>query len=387
MKKWRGWIVLALLLVGIAGWWSYQRRASHPPSAEAVHAYPRVEDGQPEEDDFAAKDAEQRRLMLGAWAELLRWMKSDPRPGPEEIAARLKELRMEWVTMEPTVLTAVIGEILRSGEDLPTGLAFAVGQHGLLDGWPTLRVFLLDVLAVSDPQTAPAVAREVLETAKSGDEYAVALRSLTRPGPGRAGDTELVDRFGSLLDHPEWSGQAGFANAFDLARFIGTADAARKVAAWQGNAALKSLALDEFSAAHPAAMVEVLNSPDAASLEPIERASLMARIDPADASQLAAADAYLRAQGLASDEAAAFLKVFPLAECDYRLPIVWRESGTLFTGWHRGRGPRGAGAGGGLDGRSDPVFTLLHRVGSPPHPAGNVGETGGLPLTTGVLAC
>lgn len=314
-----GWVVL-IALAGVLGWWLFRQQPPTSGSSVVPHRTVVTTDGE-DETDFTARDESQRRSMMGAWKELLRWMKSEPRPTPEEIEARLKELRIEWVAMDPTVLTAVLGEILRSGEDLPTGIQFAVGPHGLLDGWPTLRVFLLDVLAVSDPAAAPAVAREVMDAAKSADEFAVALRSLTRKGPGRADDRELLSRFGTLLDHAGWGTEPGFAEAFDMVRYVGTANAARQVLAWKGNPMLRSMALDEFAAAHPAAMAGVIASPDADDLEPPQRAALMARVDPADAPQLAAADAYLRNPDLSVEEAAAFLKVFPLrsATTGYRL--------------------------------------------------------------------
>jgi len=319
VKRISGWIVL-VALVAILGWWLSRRPASTPSTAHATNGRV-VSLDEEEEPDFSAKDEAQRRSIMGAWKELVRWMKSEPHPTPEEIEARLKELRIEWVAMDPTLVAAVIGEILRSGEDLPTGIPFAVGPHGLLDGWPTLRVFLLDVLAVADPAAAPVVAREVMDATKSADEYAVALRSLARKGPGRAENRELLSRFGTMLDHAGWGTEPGFAEAFDMVRFVGTPEAARKVVAWKGNAALKSMALDEFAAAHPGAMTEVVASPDGNQLESLQRAALMARVDPADAAQLAAADSYLRNSDLPADEAAAFLKIFPLrsATTGYRL--------------------------------------------------------------------
>ncbi|MFD0892223.1 hypothetical protein KBB96_12400 [Luteolibacter ambystomatis] len=319
-KRTCGWIVLIALAV-VSGWWLFRSQPDVPSGSPVVsHPATVVADGE-DETDFAARDESQRRSILGAWKELMRWMKAEPRPTPEEIEARLKELRIEWVAMDPTVLTAVLGEILRSGEDLPTGIKFAVGPHGLLDGWPTLRVFLLDVLAVSDPAATPAVAREVMDGTKSADEFAVALRSLTRKGPGRATDQELLSRFGGLLNHAGWGTEPGFAEAFDMVRYVGTSAAARQVLAWKGNPMLRTMALDEFASAHPAAMAEVIASPDTSGLAPAERAALMARADPSDARQLAAADTYLRNPDLTAEEAAAFLKIFPLrnATTGYRL--------------------------------------------------------------------
>jgi hypothetical protein len=157
----------------------------------------------------------------------------------------------------------------------------------------------------------PDIARRVLDRTDSADEFATGLRSLTRENLGRADDGELLERFGKMLGRSEWRQSRAFAEAFDLARFVGTPEAARLLADWQGNPALKTMAMGEFAAEHPAAMLKVLQD-TAAPLDAATRASLMARMDPADAAQLAAVDSYLRDPALTPEEAAAFLKTYPL---------------------------------------------------------------------------
>ncbi|BCU75613.1 hypothetical protein llg_03280 [Luteolibacter sp. LG18] len=318
----RWWIVAGIAVAILAVVALRGHRASPPTVALAPASEGKKAASEDEGDaDFSTRDANQRRVIRGQWAALIRWLNGNPRPTPEEIAARLNELRTEWIAMDPTVLAAVIAELLESGGDLPTGLKFEVGPHGFLKGWPTLRVFLLDVLAGSDMEAAVPVARQVLDSTASANEFAMAMRSLTRDGPARAGSDELVSRLGSMLGHVGWGNEPGFAAAFDLARVIGTPAAARTVAAWQGSRTLRAMALDEFAADHPAAVTELVTSPEAAALAPAERASLMARIDPADPGQLSAADRYLRDPALTAGEAEMFLKVFPLrsATTGYRL--------------------------------------------------------------------
>lgn len=250
-----------------------------------------------------------RRRMTDSWGGLLEWLRSDPPPSAEEIRLRLTQLRKDWSEIDPLVRAEMITLLLGNGEDLPTGLGFRVGVHGLLAEWPTLRVFLLDALATADPAAAAATARKLLDSTSSADEYAIALRSLTRPASSTS-PGELQARFETLLSKPEWQSSRGFAEALDLARFLGTADAARQLATWNGNPALKTLALDEFTAAHPQAMFEVLE--EGSSAEGLSRASLIARAHPDDPAQLAMVDRYLAMPGLTDDEAAAFLRFYPL---------------------------------------------------------------------------
>lgn len=316
MKGPRGVIPVAFVCLLGLGIWTISRNrplpaASVPQPVASGHVRPPLKTAD-DEDDFAAREKADREVILRDWEELQRWLHRVPPPSPEEVRTRLKILRNRWAALDPQVLAETLRQLLDTHADAPTGLAFQVGVHGSLEGWPTLRVFLLDVLAVSDPAAAAEIARMTLEKTSSADEYAVAMRSLTHPGPVRANDKELLDRFGVMLAHAGWETQPGFAEAFDLPRAIGSVDAARTLAAWQGNGTLRRMALEEFAADHPAAMVAALASAEGAALDGSIKADLMARIDPVDPAQLAAADAYLRNPELPAEEAAGFLKTFPL---------------------------------------------------------------------------
>jgi len=262
-----------------------------------------------EEAERETADNTARGRMERDWQDLLDWLESDPRPGPEEIRARLKALRIAWVEIDPQVRAEIIGKLLQGGKDAATGMDFQVGSHGQLAGWPTLRVFLLDVLATSDAEMAAAIARNLLATTTSADEYATALRSLTREILGRADDAELLSRFDTMLAKPEWQSSRGFAEALDLARLLGTADAARRVVSWNGGRVLKQSVMQEFAAEHPGEMIDALAADG--SITGPTRATLMARADPTDARQLDAIDAYLKNPALSPEEATAFLDVFP----------------------------------------------------------------------------
>lgn len=311
--KARRWLVisaLALLAAGLVWRWrdsvSPVESVSEPPPPRVVSA-PR-EDG---EEDFAAIDAAVRSKVLADWKELRAWLATNP--PEEEVRQRLEELRELWVTLDPNGLAAVLRELLERGEDAPTGLTFRVGTHGMLSGWNTLRVFLLDVLTAADPESSAAIAKRLLDSTSSAEEFAVALRCLTHEGPGRADARELSERLDVLLGRGEWSRSPGFAEALDLPRAIATSRAAGQLMAWQGDRNLRSMALHEFAADHPSAVLEALAGESGRALDPQTRATLMARARADDPAQLAVADAYLRQPGLSPAEATAFLKAFPLA--------------------------------------------------------------------------
>ena len=333
-RRWK-WIAPALAIAGL-GWmigWPEKWRGNEPeisaPSAEnrkAQHPsgprHGRIEPA-PDEVSRARSDAAERRAMEADWERLLEWLDSDPAPDAGEIRERLMELRTEWAAMDAQVLAEFLTALLESGVDFATGMDFEVGPHGMLAGWPSGRVFLLDVLAASDPEMAAACARSVLAVTGSAEEYATALRSLTRWGAGRAEEGELLGYFDRMLGRDDWRERRGLAEGLDLARWLGSPEAAMRLLRWDGHPALKEMALDEFAAEHPAAMMRLLAQAGEGveRLDGGSRARLVARADVTDPGQRAALDAYVRSPLLTPDEAATFFAVFPLrsATTGYRL--------------------------------------------------------------------
>jgi hypothetical protein len=314
MKRSHAWTLLSLCVVA-AAWvaWNPGRKPVTSPQRNPsdFSSTDRVRSTRPDPVlERESRDAASRRKIQDDWDQLIAWLESEPRPGDEEIQARLLATRVAWTEADLQVLSEMIGRLLESGRDLDTGLAFRVGPHGFLKSWPTLRVFLLDVLAASDPEMAAAIARKVLDSTSSGDEYAVAMRSLTRKGMGRASDTELLSRFQSMLGRNEWAKSSGFAEAFDLPRLLGSEDAAMVLLGWNGTPALRARALDELAADAPAAAIAAVA--EAETIDPLTRASLMARANPTDPAQLDAVDRYLRTPGLQPAESGTFLNLFPL---------------------------------------------------------------------------
>ncbi len=308
-RRWWGFLFF-LGAATIATYWQTrpetvaEKKAALPKSTRSE----RITSPRPDDSSLASKTA--GRMIETDWNDLLRWLTREPKPSDDEIQKKLLELRAAWSEMDPHVLAETISRILATGEDRKTGMKFRVGPHGLLTGWTSLRVFLLDALAAADPETAAAISRALLKKTDSPDEYAIALRALTKQGPARADDGELLSHFQYLLAKPNWQTSGGFAESLDLARSIGNATAGTQLLRWDGNPALKSMALHEFAADHPAAMLGSLLVEN--PTDPALRANLMARLDPADANQLGALDQYLRDPERSTEEAGIFLKSFPL---------------------------------------------------------------------------
>jgi hypothetical protein len=324
LKAPRRLILVGLVMVlAIGYYWIFSDQRREEQTGRAVVSQRGAANGEQVErldegDSSEEPDDDVRSIVKADWEAFRAWLSSGP--DPEQVALRLKELRARWVTLDPQALAEAIGELLASGDDAATGLSFEVGPQGLLNGWTTLRVFLLDVLAVSDPEMAAALAREVAGRTASAEEFAVALRGLTRPGLGRASDTELQGLLNHLLSQPSWNQSPGLAEALDLPRFLGSPEAARALALWQGDGRLRNMALHEFAADHPGAVLEEVAS-DAIPLAPDERASLMARAEVEDPRQMDLVDGYLRRKDVSAAEIAEFLRVFPLrsATSGYRL--------------------------------------------------------------------
>lgn len=303
-----GSVAVALIA---AAWWLASRgdppgetpSAAEKPTAP-LHRDARNQAGTPP----SARSAAVR--IRGDWDDLLAWLQGEPRPDAAAIRGKLLALRTEWAEADPHTLAETIALLLREGRDAPTGLRFRVGLHGMLEEWPTARVFLLDALAPADPEAAAELAREILASTGSPEEYALALRPLARAGLARAPDAELLGCFQTLLARNAWHQSPGFAESLDLARTIGTPETAAALLAWSGDARLRSMALHEFAAEHPEAFAQTL--PVARNLDPAERASLMARLDPSSPGQAEALDLYLADPARDQAECLEFLKLFPL---------------------------------------------------------------------------
>lgn len=277
---------------------------------------PQTEPAAPKSDRATSSRATPpRRDIADDWRGLLDACRA-PRD-PAERQRLLLATKERWLGEDPAEVAERIGELLRRGEDAATGIPFETGPGGALVGWPTLRVFLLDVLAVTDPDLAGAIAREVLASTTSAEEYAVALKPLLMGGVWRTSDEELGARFSTLLGNPDWQADVGLAEALDLARVAALPATTALLARWVDGdpVAVKAgeMALHETAAARPELLVGLLaTDPALLGERPGLRASLMARALVSDPAQSAGVAGYLADSSVPLAEKRDFLRLFPL---------------------------------------------------------------------------
>ncbi len=130
----------------------------------------------------------------------------------------LDSLRGRLREMSAAEAVAEIEGFLASGKDGATGLEFDIGSGGGMKGWPTLRVYLLDLLLEIDPSAAARISRNILAKPTSADEWALALRNVARGEGDDANSDFLRTKAEELIANPEWrvKPSVGFLNAFDV---------------------------------------------------------------------------------------------------------------------------------------------------------------------------
>jgi hypothetical protein len=241
-----------------------------------------------------------RRLQNGAVAE-------------EEFA----KLRQELST-DPRRSIAAITEFLKSGRDAPTGQEFIPGSGGELAGAPTLRVFLMDVLGTLNKQTrsgeAAAVAREVLQTKNSADEWAISLRNVAWQEPQSTGF--LAGKMRELLRHEAWLKEpsGGMLEAFDVIVYTKDSSFVSDLAELGAgtNETLQrasAVALDRLSESAPLEVMNHLNSnPALLSDRPFARADYFTKADLSIPAQRQAVELYLSRADVTADEKSKLLK-------------------------------------------------------------------------------
>jgi len=229
--------------------------------------------------------------------EILRLLRDGIRQGPDDTTA------------------AAILDFLKTGEDAPTKLPFAVGPDGMMDTVPSLRIALLDLLPSLDPVSALRLARELMDKRTSPDEYALALRNLAWNDFNGDLRTELTGRFIDLLATP-WMNQpsAGFLESFDIAVEVGVGEVFDKLVSLtrNSNSSMKQAAfisMDRMILRDPSLLAAAAD-PAWMDFAPKQRASLLSRLDITQPDQRALFSRYL-ASTHAEGELDYFAKVFP----------------------------------------------------------------------------
>lgn len=231
-------------------------------------------------------------------------------------AIDLAALRRELLA-NPVAGIAAIRRFLATGEDSATGQRFAVGPGGVLEGAPTLRIFLLDVLGqLSRPAgggAGAAVAREILAKKESPDEWAVALRNLAWDEPTSL--PFLAEKMHEMFAYEPWTATptSGLLESFDVAVFSGDASFVPTLAdfARGGNTALQraaTVALDRLAENSPLAVMNYLNAnPGTIADLPFVRADYFAKANLGDPEQRKAVEVYLDRADVDAAEKTKFL--------------------------------------------------------------------------------
>ncbi|MFA5256934.1 MAG: hypothetical protein WC360_02180, partial [Opitutales bacterium] len=242
MQGWKRRVVLTALLIAavlIAACFIVVGRKA-VQEAEARQQEAPVPVRQPEHAPAASgtSDEAARGPAPAEYAELLQAIEQARAALAEgrDAAGVLAELWARLEAASPDLSSAAIRAFLAGGQDADTGLDFAVGQGGTMLSVPTLRVFLLDLLARIDPQAALEQAQIVFDAKASADEYAVCLRNVGMIDRSAAGRAYVGRRARELLADPGLSAKpsAGFVEAFDAVVYSGDMEGLSALSAYAG---------------------------------------------------------------------------------------------------------------------------------------------------------
>jgi hypothetical protein len=135
----------------------------------------------------------------------------------EDFLHELEALKTFFQLQDREKAVAMVLAWLEEGEDLTFPMRFQTGPGSWLGSWPSLRVFLLDLLFHLDPEAAREMSLNILEESSSPDEWAIAFRNI-----GKFGLEEdravLEEKSRELIQREAWREKptAGYLEAFDV---------------------------------------------------------------------------------------------------------------------------------------------------------------------------
>lgn len=232
----------------------------------------------------------------------------------------LAKLRTYLLSLPKSVASRLIGEFLDQKRDAGTKLQFTLERNGFLSDAPTLRVFLLDLLAQIDPRVAGQYALQILSTPGSPDEWAVSLRNYALAGPLSATQPFMQAKLREMLANSAWRADpsAGYLEAFDTAVYThdtGLTPALSQLMADKENRAVVHaayLAMDRLVIEEPAAVLGQLEA-DPGLMQGHEqtRADYFARADAGEPRQKALLESYLLDPNRTAQELNTFAAIYP----------------------------------------------------------------------------
>jgi len=239
---------------------------------------------------------------------------------PADSRRILASLRAYLLSLPKSVASRLIEQFLGGKRDASTKLAFTIQKNGFLSDAPSLRVFLLDMLAQIDPQAASQVAMQILSTPGSPDEWAICLRNFALGGTPAETQAYLESKFLEMLANSAWRGNPsdGYLEAFDAAVYThdtALTPAFSQLIADNGNRAVAHaayLALDRLVISDPAAVLTQLEAqPSLMQGHEMTRADYFARADAANPQQKAVLESYLLDPNRTQQELQAFAAIYP----------------------------------------------------------------------------
>jgi hypothetical protein len=208
---------------------------------------------------------------------------------------------------------------LESGIDQRFESQLHVTSGGELLAAPTLRIYLLDLLAQVDSAEAAQYARQLLEQSTSSDEWAVALRNYSWGTDNAALDPFLRRKVRELVTNEAWieDPTPGFLEAFDFVPYTKDPELVAPLTQLTHRAPDDSvrrsafLALARFVAEDTTNGLQAVAAAEATQQFSPIRADAMARADFTRPGDVAAVGRYLQSQMIDPREFALFADTFP----------------------------------------------------------------------------
>jgi hypothetical protein len=309
--------VLGVVAIGLALWWANRSNETRQPA-------------KPSPVEVSTSDVRtngERRVTApsatGLTGQLARTAADLHLPRDAASARQqLAELRRSLTSTSPQEASLAICEFLDAGTDAGTGVDLCLGAGSKLLDSPSLRVFLLDLLAELDPAAAAAYSKRILSELSSPDEWAIALRNIARGESNPAASELLALKLGEMLRNESWvsNPSTGFLEAFDVAVHLGEMDLVPTLTfllQQTNNQAVvhaSFLALDRMVISQPAEMfTELLEHRAALEGRELTRAGYFARANVGDPAQRTLLESYLLDSGIGPEELNAFVGLYPNA--------------------------------------------------------------------------
>lgn len=325
------WLLIILKFKG-----KEETQGIEAPRNEVQHSQPKGDTDTFDKEVTQVPQGEQLPNPPEAWSEWINYIRSQPDAALRRQA--IEELRASLSGISNEELVARLIQFLDSGFDFPTGLRFQTAKAGSLAGASSFRAMVLDWLGQLDPQTAAQLAMKELSAAATSlhpDVYVIHMRNYAWGTPADSNSSFLRQHFNLLVNQQDWFSNptASIGEAMDFAVYLQDTSLVPALAAvaqpgqdrnlrHAANLALERLfEIDPVTAAE-----EILHSPEGLQMDPRNRASLLARLDPATAETREIIEGYILSPGVTSAEFGLFIQYLPNLNVSYSYNLLSPEN-------------------------------------------------------------